>query len=111
MSNPRFQIRRSTISPEIKTGETKMLVNGPGKYDLEKALFDPHGSNARRVELYIDHRFFSATVNTVGIEDGSGECFLFSGIVWGADTPPSSRHYEAFIRTDKRTGWMKFTAD
>ena len=101
-----------TISREIETGETLMLVNGPGKYDLEKALFDAHGVGARRVNLFIgDRLYYPATVNAVEIEDGSGECFLFSGVIWGQGESTVSRPYQAFLRTDKRTGWMKFTAD
>lgn len=105
-----IKVRPSGIAPQYRTGATTLLDNGPGKYELEKALFEPHGSSARRVELYIGHDvFFSATITGVEIEDGSGERFLFRGIIWGANF--SSRPYQAFIRTNTRKGWLKFTAD
>jgi hypothetical protein len=107
MGNLHMKMR---VAPSIKTGETIQLVNGPSKYNLSRALFDAQAVNPQKVTLHTgDGIILMATVGTVEIEDGSGECFLLKGACYGLDN--SRRPYEGFIRTDARKGWIKFLKD
>src|SRR6185503_21034987 len=93
------------VATSLETGETIQLVDGPSKYDLSRALFDPQAVSPQKVTLRTaDGTILMATVGSVEIEDGSGECFLLKGACIGLDN--SRRPYEGFIRTNVRKGWI-----
>ncbi len=100
----------ASIMPNVETGKVRNISNGPSKYDLMIALFEPRGANTRTVEIMMeDGSLHVASVSKVEIEDGSGEKFMIVGYVWGDDN--SRRPYYGYFQTNKRTGWLKFTAD
>jgi len=95
------------------------INGGPSKFDLMLALFDRKQVNARRIEFNLSSgKTMTAVVviTEVGIEDGSGESWLFKGAVRDillADEysenhmPPSPRRVHGWYRTDTRKGWIE----
>lgn len=87
------------------------ITDGPSKWDLMLALFDP-ASHQRTVKFYLqDRRFFEASILEVGKEDGSGESWLLAGSLKEAFEGGGSGcrwYFHAYFETQRRKGWIKF---
>lgn len=94
------------------------INGGPSKFDLTLALFD-RKPIVRAVEFkFTGESAMSALVviNEIGIEDGSGESWLFKGYVRSVrigsggnhSVPPlPPRRVHGWYRTDTRKGWIE----
>jgi hypothetical protein len=84
------------------------ITSGPSKFDLMLSLFHRKVDSQVVVEFSLEAQSYPAgvVINSLELEDGSGECWIFKGYVRYSST--SSRNVKGFYRTNARTGWMKF---
>lgn len=84
-------------------GERQDLSDGPSKWDLMMATF---GSNEQVPNIQFRVAKSSITLpirlQRIGREDGSGDRFLFSGVLQDA----TNRTVEGYFDTKGRTGWI-----
>lgn len=99
----------------IVLGKVYNIVAGPSKWDLATTFFGKKPVNAPKVTFTVFNGgkySFLADVSSVAAEDGSGECWNLTGYCYGIEqlsqTPPAPKRFEAFFRTDKRTGTITF---
>jgi len=93
------------------TGNVTNITSGPSKMDLMLSLFD-HKPVRRHVILRGKHESYSVLIDSISIEDGSGESWLFAGQARrtvGFFTPnPPYHKVSGHYRTDTRKGHMEF---
>ncbi len=70
------------------------LVKGPSKFDLMMALFDQKGNGGKPHYVTFeadDGQKIAAKIQSVGIEDGSGESWIIEGVVMSTRRPTGRR--------------------
>jgi hypothetical protein len=85
-----------------------LLSDGPSKFDLMLALFDRKPSqNLRTVQFSLEEssiKTITVVIHSVSIEDGSGECWLFTGL----EKTQDYRRIKGYFRTDRREGHFEY---
>lgn len=99
------------------------IVNGPSKFDLMLALFDPNSKpDFRKVTFsyflsgYIDpktgHKIVDCLERTAEViiieiskEDNSGESWMFKGVF---NESTGNTHVRGYFHTQRRNGWIEF---
>jgi hypothetical protein len=82
------------------------ITNGPSKFDLSVALFD-RKRPLRTVEFALqgyERGMFKVGIESVKAEDGSGESWFITGIIW--ENPTKYYRFKGYFRTDNRRGWL-----
>ncbi len=94
------------------------LVKGPSKFDLMMALFDQKGNGGKPHYVTFeadDGQKITAKIQSVGIEDGSGESWIIEGVVMSTQRPTGRRpmkvshqfDFTGYFQTERRRGWLK----
>jgi hypothetical protein len=94
------------------------LVKGPSKFDLMMALFDQKGNGGKPHYVTFeaaDGQKITAKIQSVGIEDGSGESWIIEGVVICVAYrigrhPTTDREqfdFTGYFQTERRLGWLK----
>lgn len=88
------------------------IIDGPSKFDLMLALFDRKSVNTRQVTFATENgrdlgQTLNAVINSVGVEDGSGESWILEGYFMSrlrGTMPPPPRHFKMYFHTGRRQG-------
>jgi hypothetical protein len=91
--------------------EIRQVTGGPSKFDLMLALFD-RSDGIRKVTFRIQHEAYPPVVvviHEVGLEDGSGESWLFKGKTVKSKDCPVCRNVIGYFHTIHRTGTIQYS--
>ena len=94
------------LGERMLKGRGKILA-GPGKHDLQLALFE--GKEAHfRVEFHGRKQTIRVNIVAVEAEDGSRESWNIQGHIRLSE-PLSRKRFNAYFQTRQRTGFLEIT--
>lgn len=102
---------QEAVMANIDTGIVYEIVAGPSREDLFDALRLRHEKRevTFTVKMGSEEVPLRGMINSISIEDGSGNCWLF--ILYCGSRPLTSQYFSGFLNTRKREGTLRLQLD